>query len=435
MPLALAISDAADARRKLQRALEGSGLDVRAVQDLARAEALVDEVPTDVLIVKDDEDELGPSIARALRLVEGDSPRVHALVLFAASPPAGLESAALDLTGIDYLAHPYDPLDVRAWLRAIVPVATRRPPNDGLEAQLERALEALLHETAAFLEAGESAPFASGVGGDLAKLAERFADAARICRIDAGDLFDAAWQAPASDRTLYERLGRLHGRLRPALAATLRFARGLRGRRQHAFEAWDESALARIERHARSLLRLAEDVHEVACLGIEVAAAPAPFDPIRHLEQSVMVADASCRSLGIDLRCGIVSPFPEAVIGRRQVLRSIVGHLLENATRYARATIDIHARFRLDGADGSALELSVSDDGPGIDPLDRAIIFDRFGRGRRRPLRGTSAGLGVGLHVARALAERSGGSLTLARTEIGARFDLILPMDLEEDGK
>jgi len=57
----------------------------------------------------------------------------------------------------------------------------------------------------------------------------------------------------------------------------------------------------------------------------------------------------------------------------------------------------------------------VADDGPGIDPRDRARIFERFYRGR---LRGEeTSGSGLGLALAHAIAERHGLSLTLEERE------------------
>jgi signal transduction histidine kinase len=65
----------------------------------------------------------------------------------------------------------------------------------------------------------------------------------------------------------------------------------------------------------------------------------------------------------------------------------------------------------------SGLMLTVSDDGPGIAPGDRARIFDPFFTTRR-----DSGGTGMGLAIARAMIEASGASITLSPSDTGTTF-------------
>jgi signal transduction histidine kinase len=74
--------------------------------------------------------------------------------------------------------------------------------------------------------------------------------------------------------------------------------------------------------------------------------------------------------------------------------------------------------------DGEVAVLAAQDRGPGIAVADREYIFDRFTR-----LEGS--GLGVGLHLARALAHRQGGELATVDprgADEAARFELTLPL-------
>ena len=69
--------------------------------------------------------------------------------------------------------------------------------------------------------------------------------------------------------------------------------------------------------------------------------------------------------------------------------------------------------------------LIVTDQGPGVAPEERALIFERFKRGRET---GGEAGFGLGLAIGRELAQRMGGSLELLdRPAPGATFRLTLP--------
>jgi signal transduction histidine kinase len=76
--------------------------------------------------------------------------------------------------------------------------------------------------------------------------------------------------------------------------------------------------------------------------------------------------------------------------------------------------------------DGPLARLEVIDDGPGVPDDERELVFDRFHRGD--PARSRHhAGSGLGLPIARTLAERNGGSLDLAPDGAGAHFVLRLP--------
>jgi signal transduction histidine kinase len=78
---------------------------------------------------------------------------------------------------------------------------------------------------------------------------------------------------------------------------------------------------------------------------------------------------------------------------------------------------------REDGA--GAYTVIVADRGPGIPPEIRDRVFERFVRGSDD---GGNAGAGLGLAIARRIAEVHGGSLELARTgPEGTEFRLRLP--------
>lgn len=113
---------------------------------------------------------------------------------------------------------------------------------------------------------------------------------------------------------------------------------------------------------------------------------------------------------------------PVEVRGSRGQLSRLLGNLLDNAQRHAATGVRVTVRR----AGGEAL-LEVTDDGAGVPEADRERIFQRFVRlddARSRD----EGGAGLGLALAREIAERHGGGLSVGTAaEGGARFVLRLP--------
>lgn len=110
---------------------------------------------------------------------------------------------------------------------------------------------------------------------------------------------------------------------------------------------------------------------------------------------------------------------PARALGRPAALRRIVGNLVGNALRYGgRARLAVAPT-----ADGVCV--TVDDDGPGIAPDQLEQAFQPW---TRLQVAHPRAGHGLGLAIARDLAERDGGRLTLANRDGGGlRATLVLP--------
>ncbi|MBK8648607.1 MAG: hypothetical protein IPN16_19095 [Gemmatimonadetes bacterium] len=101
----------------------------------------------------------------------------------------------------------------------------------------------------------------------------------------------------------------------------------------------------------------------------------------------------------------------------------ILVNLLENARKYAPGETPVDLTVQRDGA---MMRISVADRGPGVPPDERERIFDALYRpATARPDVGSA---GLGLAIARGLAESQGGTLTYAAREGGGSvFTLSLP--------
>ncbi|MDE3152343.1 MAG: HAMP domain-containing histidine kinase [Gemmatimonadota bacterium] len=120
--------------------------------------------------------------------------------------------------------------------------------------------------------------------------------------------------------------------------------------------------------------------------------------------------------------------------GDPELLRRALTNLVDNAIKYMRGPGRVEVR--LEAAQGEYV-ITVSDNGPGISASDVPHLFERFFRGdSSRPHHETvnSAGAGLGLAIARDIAELHGGSVTLASsTEAGSIFEIHLPANRPGD--
>lgn len=108
---------------------------------------------------------------------------------------------------------------------------------------------------------------------------------------------------------------------------------------------------------------------------------------------------------------------PERVQIRAAHLDSAISNLVDNAIRHGRGPVTVEAAT---GPDGRAA-IRVRDRGPGISPGNRARIYDRFFTTAR-----DHGGTGLGLCIARAVAERVGGRLDCESGPHGTCFEFVV---------
>lgn len=92
-----------------------------------------------------------------------------------------------------------------------------------------------------------------------------------------------------------------------------------------------------------------------------------------------------------------------------------IGNLLSNAARYAKNSIEIHVSLR---HNPDAVEIAVEDDGPGIPPDKREIVFEPFvsiDKSRSKSL----GGVGLGLAIVHRILRIHHGSVTIETSSLG----------------
>lgn len=245
--------------------------------------------------------------------------------------------------------------------------------------------------------------------------------------------------APREVHALAKALNTLLGAVRDSVAVQRRFISdaahqlrtplaGLKSQTELALAETDPAALrARLERVHESATRSAHLVNQLLTLArAEPGAAKAQGQPsrvdLRRLAADLCAeAVPRARAAGIDLGFEADEAQPIATRGHPLLLREALANVIDNALRYAGRGAVVTVRARLDS--GEAV-LEVEDDGPGIDPLDRERVFERFARATHE-----GDGAGLGLAIVKEIVERHGGRVTLhGAVPRGLRVHLVLPL-------
>ncbi len=104
-------------------------------------------------------------------------------------------------------------------------------------------------------------------------------------------------------------------------------------------------------------------------------------------------------------------------------IKEVLVQLLENAAKYSPPESPIRITAEIKGAN---LEVSVADQGAGIEDMEQVLIFDKFYRGKNQRYR--VQGTGMGLAIARAIVEAHGGKIGVtSQLGCGSVFHFLLP--------
>jgi two-component system, OmpR family, sensor kinase len=206
--------------------------------------------------------------------------------------------------------------------------------------------------------------------------------------------------------------------------ATTRTAASVALQQEHRDEAEYRDTLRIVEQQAVRLSRVVDDMFTLARAdagNYPVRMTPMYLDEV--IDEVVRAARvvASTRNVAID-----PMSVPSATFtGDEDLIRRMLVNLIDNAVRHAPAGSTV--RIDLDGTD-TGYAIAVRDQGPGIPPEIRTHIFERFFRSdlSRRP--DAHDGAGLGLALARWIANAHGGDVVLARsTQAGSTFVITLP--------
>lgn len=303
---------------------------------------------------------------------------------------------------------------------------------DAIDDRVRRDVLALAAIGAAALLFGLSLAWV--LAGSLSRPLRGLAEAAR--RAGTGDL-DARAETvgPKEQREVAGAFNQMVERLGRVLAAQREFVgnashqlrtplTGLRLRLEAAgLRASDpelEQELAAAEREVERLAKLLDGLLTLAREG----GSPPPARPVELARAAADAVDRWVAQAELDGQTiAAVGESTAVALASGGDVATILDSLVENSLRYSPPGTRVELEW---GADAAGVFVAVVDEGHGLTPGEEEEVFERFRRGSAS--RGGRSGTGLGLAIARALAERWGGTVTIAnRDGRGARAELRLP--------
>jgi len=181
---------------------------------------------------------------------------------------------------------------------------------------------------------------------------------------------------------------------------------------------------------ARSQMGLIEDLLKIARIDSGNRKLDhSPFDPVAALNEvrDMMVLKADAK--GIALNVEAPTDVHAHVLGDQGCYKQILTNLIENAIKFTdqgQVTVRMRPTVHLDQM---RIALEVVDTGPGIDPKNHNLIFERFRQVDGSLTRGTG-GSGLGLAITKSLIDLMGGKIGL-QSELGKGATFSVELSLE----
>ncbi len=155
-------------------------------------------------------------------------------------------------------------------------------------------------------------------------------------------------------------------------------------------------------------------------------------DPAGLLEEAVSALNVQAMEKNIKIRLGAPEGLPVITVDREKMLR-VITNLVSNSIKYTMSGGSVEVSARSAGTDSEAagkpaqaVEISVADNGYGMDKDDLPHIFDRYYRSKSiSGIRGT----GLGLAVVKFLVDAQGGEVSV-ESELGkgSKFTVRIPV-------
>jgi signal transduction histidine kinase len=154
---------------------------------------------------------------------------------------------------------------------------------------------------------------------------------------------------------------------------------------------------------------------------------PNTFSLIEVVADVVTVLEVLAEERGIRIDFASQGSNGMAVTGDRSLIRSAVMNVIHNAIKFSPAKSFITVTHSVSTNEEHFAELTVEDQGPGVESSEREMVFERFYTVTRRETTENN-GAGLGLSIAKLVIQRSGGEIFFDhKVGMGARCVIRLP--------
>ncbi len=189
--------------------------------------------------------------------------------------------------------------------------------------------------------------------------------------------------------------------------------------------------LARAERQVNVQNRMVSDLLDISRLEadkLELRLAPCDLATIVRETVEDQRSVTPTRTIHLELAEEETAP----VIADAERIGQVLSNYLSNALKYSPANRSVDVQLK---KEDSMVRVLVRDEGPGLTPSEQERIWERFYQvqGIKRQ-RGSSVGLGLGLHICRAIVEQHQGEVGVESTKgEGSTFWFTLPLEVSND--
>jgi signal transduction histidine kinase len=231
-------------------------------------------------------------------------------------------------------------------------------------------------------------------------------------------------QAEAANRMKDDFLAVLSHELRTPLNPVLGWSRLLQSRKYD--EATLNKALETIERNAKLLMQLIEDLLDVSgILQGQLSLNVSAVDLVPIIEAAIETVHLAAEAKSIQIQT-VLQPNLGQVAGDRTRLQQVVWNLLSNAVKFTPPGGRVEVQL---SSLGTQAQIRVTDTGSGISKEFLPFVFDYFRQADSTSTR-AFGGLGLGLAIVRRLVELHGGTVQAESpgAELGATFTVTLPL-------
>ena len=196
----------------------------------------------------------------------------------------------------------------------------------------------------------------------------------------------------------------------------------------------DEKARRTVQRIAgagSALLAIVNDILDFSKLEAgQVDVRPAPTDLADVVTETLALFENPAEAKALSLSADLDPSLPAVVMLDADRLRQVLVNLIGNAVKFTeRGQVTVRVAPK---CDGQMLHFEVEDTGPGLDPDQCAVLFQRFNQVDGSTTR-RHGGTGLGLAICKGLVEAMGGEIGVtSRLSIGSTFHFTLPLAAAE---